>query len=249
MIGGGRRRMRHHQAVPCSMVVAVERWSGRHRRRRGGRCFCSASSSAEKRGELGGDPPPPPFRCARPPAGSCSARTSLGIRLGPFERVLRARRQPTTSAHQVSGRGSGGSTRFVDVRPKRIGVRVGGHTRTGVLTEARGLRVRRAGRKPVFFIPVVSALAPHLVLFPSPEAGGRTSQATRFFHDIARLRLLKRQPPPHAARPIHRRASSPCRDTSRSSVHTSLTFFRPPRREDTPLKRRVSSTISSGCAS
>ena len=69
MIGGGRRRMRHHQAVPCSMVVAVERWSGRHRRRRGGRCFCSASSSAEKRGELGGDPPPPPFPLRSGPCG------------------------------------------------------------------------------------------------------------------------------------------------------------------------------------
>ena len=98
MIGGGRRRMRHHQAVPCSMVVAVERWSGRHRRRRGGRCFCSAASSAEKRG-VRGRPPTPPApsggRCAghAPQGGWCGQASDL---VGRARASDDSRRRPRT---------------------------------------------------------------------------------------------------------------------------------------------------------
>ena len=46
----------------------------------------------------------------------------------------------------------------------------------------------------------------HLFALRGPEVRGRAYQATRFFPDIARLRLLKRQPPPQAIPP---RPSSP----------------------------------------
>ena len=101
MIGGGRRRMRHHQAVPCSMVVAVERWSGRHRRRRGGRCFCSAASSAEKRGEFGGRPPTPPLPLRSAPCGELLRKEI--VRLGPFVHA-----RPCCRAERMGREGCGG---------------------------------------------------------------------------------------------------------------------------------------------
>jgi len=105
MIGGGRRRMRHHQAVP---VVWSWLWSGGAGGTGGGGgggAFVQRHLRLRRGASWGETPHPPPFRSAQVPAGGSSARRWL--RRGGGER-LRVHARPCCRAERMGREGCGG---------------------------------------------------------------------------------------------------------------------------------------------
>jgi len=92
-----------------------------------------------------------------------------------------------------------------------------GRTRASHLRERREARAFSPLLKPVFFNQPGQGLGLHRRLLPAPEAEYSGLQRTRFFPDVAWLRLSKRYLPPRGPTWKSFCTRSPDADTSRSS--------------------------------